>query len=120
MQVHWIKCGRGAGVWCDFANLNLASLDNTDVGVYIIWRAADGRVVYVGQGDVAARIREHRLDPSIYTFAPLNVTWASIEPTHRHGVERYLADRLQPLVGVTYPNVLPIYVNTPSALVVFG
>lgn len=44
----------------------------------------------------------------------LLVTWASLPAAYRGGVERYLATALTPLVGSTFPDVLPIEVNLPG------
>ena len=73
-------------------------------------------MVYVGQGDVAARIRAHRGRPDIMGYAkhgPLFVTWAAIRANLKDGVERYLADKWRPLVGDAHPDVLPVAVNSP-------
>ena len=93
---------------------------NTDTinsnGVYIIWHGGiNQRVVYVGQGDVAARITDHRQDNRIlyYSQFGLSVTWADVALADRDGVERYLAESLNPLVGDVYPAVAPIAVNAP-------
>ena len=76
-------------------------------------------MVRVGQGDIEDRLRSHRIDTDITKYAGLNqetpllVTWASVTPQHRDGVERYLADTLKPLEGRRYPNVLPTRIVLP-------
>jgi hypothetical protein len=73
-------------------------------------------VVYVGQGDVAARIADHRNNPEITAYASsgrLRVTWAAVQAAYRDGVERYLADTWNPLVGDVHPTAVPIAVNSP-------
>ena len=92
MLVNWIKCT--GDFWCPLQNVDLTGV--TVQGVYIIWHAGTpGRVVRIGQGDVAARLAAHHLDPVITQYAKfgtLYVTWAAVPTTHRDGVERYLAN----------------------------
>lgn len=111
MQVHWVKCGSGGEVWCSFEEVNLESVNVQ--GVYVIWRSS-GQTVYVGQGDVATRIREHRRNHEITNYSPMNVTWAAVGVYQCDGVERYLADTLGPLIG-THPIAVPIPVNLPRS-----
>ena len=84
--------------------------------MYILWHGGENaRVVYVGQGDVVARITAHRQDDRILSYSQLGlyVTWASVALVHQNGVERYLADQWRPLVGDAHPAVTPIAVNAP-------
>lgn len=114
LAVKWAKCGNGSN-WCPFDTVNLSTVKT--YGVYTIWHEGNpGRVVYVGQGDVAARITTHRQDTRITAYEKqgrLRVTWASVPATQRDGVERHLADKWKPLVGDAHPNVTPIAVNSP-------
>jgi hypothetical protein len=90
---------------------------NAFEGVYVIWRTGDRRAVRVGQGAVADRLRAHRADREIRAHqgtGSLLVTWASVPAAYRGGVERYLATALTPLVGSTFPDVLPVEVNLPG------
>ena len=104
---------------CKFSTLNLETVN--EHGVYVIWHSGDdqtpARVVYVGQGDVAARIQSHRRDEDIADYegacGPLYVTWATVRADRRDGVEVYLAERWNPLVGEHYPVAEPIQVNAP-------
>ncbi len=111
-KLNWVKCTNGN--WC---NLNTVNLSNVTVwGVYIIWHTGNpSKVVYVGQGDVAERLKAHRTNVAIqaYSSQGLRVTWASVAAGHRDGIERYLADTWKPLVGDTHPNVAPTKVNSP-------
>ena len=52
-------------------------------------------------------------DP-IYVRADLfgHVTWASVPANQKNGVERFLADKWNPLVGDAHPDVLAIAVNS--------
>jgi hypothetical protein len=114
LTVSWIKCGNGAN-WCPFDTVNLSNV--SVMGVYIIWHEGNpGRVVYVGQGDVVARITTHRRDSRITDYEKqgrLRVTWASVPAVQRDGVERYLADKWSPPVGDAHPVAAPIAVNSP-------
>lgn len=113
MDLHWFKCK--GGVWCGLKTLNLDTVD--EEGVYIIWHASNpSEVVYVGQGDVADRISKHRNNNEITEYesaGKLHVTWATVPAHQRDGVERYLADKLNPLVGDVHPQATPISVNLP-------
>lgn len=116
INLKWFKCGDDQH-WCSLKDLNLTGV--TERGVYIIWFAGNpGKVVRVGQGDVADRLLKHRADRQITTFAnrgKLLVTWASVPAHQMDGVERYLADKWNPLVGDAFPDVRPIAVNSPFA-----
>lgn len=112
LQVHWMTCQ--GGVWCSLNGVNLSSVNAH--GVYIIWHKGNpGRVVRVGQGDVANRLAAHRNDHAIQNYAAhgLLVTWATVSAVQRDGVERYLADQWNPLVGDAFPQAAPIAVNSP-------
>lgn len=115
LNLKWWKCGND-GHWCSFKNLDLDSV--TESGVYIIWyEGSPGRVVYVGQGDpISERISAHRSNDDILAYqdrGTLRVTGASVAVAERDGVERYLANKLQPLVGSAHPDTDPIEVNLP-------
>ena len=117
MQVHWFKCK--SGYWCAFEIFNLDSV--TEHGVYVIgYKKPEGDyiyTVYVGQGDVAARLADHRSDSDITSYrsrGTLYTTWAEVSVHNRDGVERYVAGKLKPLVGSRHPDVTPIPVNLPA------
>jgi len=105
------------GTWHKLQEVDLGAVVTT--GVYIIWHEGNpARVVRVGQGDIAFRLTEHRFNPMISRyrrFGTLRVTWARVPPNHIDAVERYLADRLRPLVWDRYSIVQPIPVNSPFA-----
>lgn len=113
LSVSWVKCK--TNVWCPLVTVELAGVSTK--GVYVIWHAGNpGRVVRVGQGDIAARIAAHRRDHQITRYAKdgaLHVTWAAVPQQHLDGVERYLANAWRPLVGEAFPDVAPIAVNSP-------
>ena len=96
---------------------NYATLENAQpdfsYGVYIIAKSST-YVVYVGQGEIRDRISAHRGNVTITAHGPgLWAYWAEVSPASRDGVERYLADRLNPRVGSHHPNATPIQVNLP-------
>ncbi len=112
LQLQWIKCQ--GGDWCSFLKVNLAAIKTE--GVYIIWHGGNpSRVVYVGKGDVAARLQDHRTRKDIlaYSQSGLYVTWAAVPAAQRDGVERFLADKWEPLVGDAHPQATPVAVNSP-------
>jgi hypothetical protein len=88
-------------------------------GVYIIWHGgAHPSTVYVGQGVIKDRLATHRQEKDILQFSSfgLFVTWAKVDGRSHDGVERFLADKLQPKVpglGARYPAAAPIPVNLP-------
>ena len=112
MYLQWMRCQHDS--WCSFEGVDLSGVNTA--GVYMIWHhSPNARVVRVGQGNIADRIQVHRSDPNIlaYRNRGLSVTWAAVDAAYRDGVERYLADTFDPLVGEAYPNVAPIPVNSP-------
>ena len=117
LQVAWARCGNDEV--CRLYDLDLDSLWVKE-GVYVIWfQGADSRpaTVYVGQGEIADRLADHRIDQAILAYGAqhsLNVTWCNImDEATRKGVEAFLAEVLKPLLGTHHPNVRPIAVNLP-------
>ncbi len=111
LQLNWQKCQ--GDVWGQLLHVDLAhSHFNGMDGVYIIWQAA-GPVVRVGQGICKDRLSQHRNDPAITKYQNLHVSWAPVPAQFRDGVERYLANILNPVVGDAFPNAQPIPVNLP-------
>ncbi|MEQ8397892.1 hypothetical protein [Thalassobaculum sp.] len=85
------------------------------LGVYIIWR--NGRWIRVGQGDIGDRLSDHQNDPEITAhrqFGTLYATWATAPAVLMDGIERYLAEQIQPAVGQRFPDVPPVRVNLPA------
>ena len=116
MQLNWIKCQ--GSVWCKLNSVNLDHEHfNNMRGVYIIWHGGtDPKVVYVGQGNIKERLEKHQSDSRIqgYDNLDLYVTWAAVLEEHRDGVESYLANTWNPIVGVDHPQTSPpIAVNSP-------
>ena len=112
LTVNWGTCGDDSH-WCDFHRLKLDSDNFKSLnGVYIIW--SKRTVVRVGSGIIKDRIADHRNDPEITAYSDLKVTWAKINANQMEGVEKYLADELNPVVGDRFPDRTPISVNLPS------
>lgn len=115
MRLKWMKC-RG-GDWCTLDDVDLDHEHFRGLsGVYVIWHGgANPAVVYVGQGNVSARLRAHRSDPKIRRFAKhrLYVTWSSVPLVSCDGVEAYLARRWNPRIGKKHPMTPLIEVNAP-------
>lgn len=110
LKVKWTKLKDG-----NFCNLEKVILTNTNTfGVYIIWNA-DGNAVRLGQGDIADRLSVHRNDNEILVHKSrgLYTTWTSVSEQYVDGVERYLFDAYNPIVGERAPNAIPIPVNLP-------
>lgn len=88
------------------------------MGVYVIWYASPSgvnKVIRVGQGDIASRLREHRSNPEILrysSYGQLKVTWTLLNSQEdRNGVEAYLYDSYSPLIGERSPAAQPISVD---------
>lgn len=113
--LNWKK--RQDGKWFKLTDVNLVDPHFIDLeGVYIIWYEGTNRIVVrVGQGEIKERISDHQTDPRIMTYKShgLYVTWAMVLPLYRNGIERYLFEKLKPIVGFRYPNVPAIQVNLP-------
>jgi len=120
VTLNWVTNGGRPSDWLYLNNLDLEH-EAATFAVYVIWHGAwntqtAARTVRVGQGLVKSRLTAHLGDPAIRyyeRFGPLLVTWAGVTVAQADGVENYLANRLNPLVGERFPNVLPIAVNLP-------
>ena len=115
MNLNWIKCN--GDQWCNLILLNLKNSHFTGLtGVYIIWHGGQQpATVYVGKGNIADRLDDHRQDARIlqYSHYGLFVTWARVEPFSQDSVERFLAEHLKPKVGQHDRYVPSIAVNLP-------
>lgn len=106
------------GGYCDLEQLNLEHPHfNGKEGVYVIWRSGQNpATVRLGQGIVKDRLGKHRTDQAILRqrgTGKLHATWAEVSSLYRDGVERYLANKLNPIVGDAFPQAQPIAVNLP-------
>lgn len=106
------------GNWFSLYELDLTQVSGT--GVYLIgyWSQEWGHVVTLdaGQGVIANRLSVHRDSRVIAEYinlGPVVATWACPPAEYLDGAERFLADRLNPLVGRIYPRALPIEINLP-------
>lgn len=115
MNLDWNKCE--GDKWCPFQTVNLDHSHFQSLGgVYVIWHGGqNASTVYVGQGDIADRLRVHRQNQEILRYSNLGlfVTWASVNAASREGVERFVSERLRPKVGARSPDAQPIQVNLP-------
>lgn len=121
MRLNWIKCVEDK--WCPFHTVNLDHPHFDGLGgVYVIWHGGNGWhggndpwTVYVGSGQISARLAEHRTNPDIlkYSDRGLFVIWARVAPESQTGVEAYLGDELDPLESIRLPDATPIPVNLP-------
>jgi hypothetical protein len=106
MTFSWTKSINGSWLHLDAVNLQNVYAE----GVYVIWYRGNlgrpGNVVYVGQGNIASRLSQHRQNPQIMRHnlhEKLLVSWLAIPAQYRDGAERYLADTWQPLEGSSWP-----------------
>lgn len=113
LNVQWAK--ESDGSWHLFEKVDLSTIKTA--GVFVIWH--EGRppaTVHVGHGDIAERIKELRADREVIMYeklGTLRVTWATVEEAKRPGVERYVASRLQPVLGSGFRLSVPVAVNMP-------
>ncbi len=115
LTLEWIKCK--GGNWCSLITVNLdhSHFDGLE-GVYIIWHGGQNpTTVRVGQGIIRDRLDQHKQDSEILAYRQykLYVAWARVVESQRDGVERFLGETLNPLVGTRLPNAMPIEVNLP-------
>jgi len=121
MQLSWITCQSNDEKTKAPCTLNLISSASAywekQFGVYIIWRTnGEEKVIKVGQGDILTRLTDHQSDDDIQAYEDdgLLVTWAEVSPYDADGVENFLGNLLNPLVGSRFPDVTPIQVNLPE------
>lgn len=111
LSLSWGKCTPNNS-WCGLKNLNLDHEVFNDLkGVYIVWSGQT--VVRLGSGIIKNRLREHRENPEIIAYPNLYTTWAQVNANQMEGVEKYLADCLNPAIGDRFPDRNPIQVNLP-------
>ncbi len=110
-QLQWQKVANGE--WGTFSGVDLSHAHfDTMEGVYVVWQGG-GRVIRVGQGFVRDRVADHRTNRDITAYNNLYVSWAPVARAYRDGVERYLANTLNPVIGDAFPNAIPIPVSLP-------
>ena len=115
MHLNWIKCD--GDQWCNLINLNLTHSHFTNLeGVYIIWHGGQQpATVYVGKGNIADRLADHRQKAEFLQYSHLGLfaTWAQVIPSLQPGIESFLAHHLKPKIGQRYPLVPTIAANFP-------
>lgn len=115
MNVQWRK-GDG-NLWCKLNTVDLTHRHFEGLkGVYVVWHGGDNpAVVRVGQGAIRDRLQAHRTEAEIqqYENKLLMVTWAEVPEADRQGVEKFLTDAFQPLVGERFADRTPVEVNLP-------
>src|SRR5579859_4324315 len=114
----WRRCGDDKH-WCDFNTLDIESSKFSGMrGVYVIWAPGDPpEVLRVGQGDIRLRLVIHRRDRRLIAYAkrgPMCVTWTTVNDAHIDGVERYVAEMLNPRFSDGLPDSGVIEVNLPE------
>lgn len=113
LQVLWNK---NQTDWYSFEKYKFSNIST--IGVYMIWYAGNpGRTVRIGQGTIGTRLTEHKQNNTILSYrnyGELFVTWAAVPQQSLDGVERYLAENYDPLVGDRFPEAYPIAVNLPE------
>lgn len=112
IQIKWIT--KGLNGYYELNRLNTSNIKAC--GVYLIWNSRG--VIKVGQStNIGNRLDDHRNDDNIirYDFKdnPLLTTWANLPLSALDGVEAYLGDYYQPLIGDRFPDVQKIFVNFP-------
>jgi len=115
LKLVWGKCNKNSH-WCNFINLNINSIE-TEIGVYLIWYGGkEPKYVRVGQGIIKERLSIHKTEEEILEYENLGlfVTWADVPKNKLDGVEAYLGDVCNPLVGERFPDRTLIKVNLPS------
>jgi len=121
LTLHWYK--NKLDTWLPFPDINLDTVGST--GVYVIWgifKVNGGTItkaIRLGQGVVKDRLASHKQDPDVKKWLGDTrlqnafVTYADVNAADRSGVESYLAEAYDPLVGERFPNVTHIRVNLP-------
>jgi len=111
---NWAKLANG--LYCPLRTLDLTNVMST-LGVYVIWHSGlKPHAVRVGQGIIGTRLGEHRADPEILAcevLGQLVASWINPPAAHLDGLENYLGNLLQPIVGSRFPIAEPIAVNLP-------
>ena len=121
MTVNWTRNTQN-NEWFDFLKLNLDSpYFSNKKGVYVIWYTSPlaAKVVRLGSGNIAERLKEHRSNQDILKYSGLGqmkVSWIiadnnPVKDSDLLGIEAFLANHYSPLIGDRYPDVTPIQVN---------
>ncbi len=118
LSLQWMKPKQdGEARWCDLFTVPLEhSHFNGMEGVYVIWHHGLNPVLRVGQGCIREELASERHSQDLldlHADEPVFVTWARVSQEDREGVQRYLAETLNPQVIVHVPDADPVTVNLP-------
>lgn len=114
--VNWVK-NQNNGQYFDFLKLDLSSSYFIGkVGVYVIWYVTPtgGKAIYIGQGNIGERLKNHRENWRITQYSrngQLKVTWAIISQEYLDRVESGLFKDYAPLEVERTPEADPIPVT---------
>ena len=121
----WIKVrkpGEETEAWSHLFDVDLNHEHFEDAeGVYVVWHHGRNPVLRVGQGLIRHEIETLLDAPDVIEIGQetvLYVTWAKIDDEERDGVERYLAEMLDPQIAGPLPDAESIEVNLPPLGVV--
>jgi hypothetical protein len=120
-QVNWIKNTQN-NEWFDFLRLNLdAPYFSNKKGVYVVWYVSPSiaKVVRLGSGNIAERLKEHRANHEITKYSSLGqlkVSWVVADgkplfDSEIEGVEVFIAKKYSPLVGDRFPVAQEVPIN---------
>lgn len=115
--VHWIK-NTNNGQYFDLLKLDLNSNYFINKrGVYVIWYTTPtgGKAIYVGQGNIGERLREHRDNWRITQYSKygqLKTTWAIVPEGLLNAIEAGLYfDYSPPENENKFSTITPLYVT---------
>ena len=113
-KLKWMKTYDGK--WVNLEQLDLRHVNMQ--GVYMIWHGGENpRIVRIGQGNIAERLRSHLTNLQIMRFkdyGPLMVTWAQVDnPQICEGIQRYLAEQFKPAIKERMPELPAIAAASP-------
>jgi hypothetical protein len=120
LTVDWIKVrkeGREPEAWSHLFDVDLTHEHfESAEGVYVVWHHGRNPVLRVGQGVIREELQTLQTTRNLVEAGQntvLYVTWARIDRDRRDGVERYLAEMLDPEMCDRSPETDPIEVNLP-------
>ena len=118
--LEWIKVRRAGAAVESWSNLFALDLFHEHFngleGVYVVWHKGRNPVLRVGQGVIRKQLQAMRRCLDLIEVGrefEVFVTWASVGPDRRRGVERYLCEMLSPQILVQHAAVPTIEVNLP-------
>ena len=116
MEVEWNRCARNR--WCELNTVDLSHELFAEGGVYLVWNRGDHpAVLQAGCGNIRDKLTALKNSPEYqpYKEGDVRFAWAIVrEEDKRAGAAAYLAEKLKPLLGGSFPGVVTIPVNLPS------